>query len=208
MAGSDTFSTFIDPSLVPLGVVNGICASQTTAGIANLLINGSLTTGGVATLTPARDVEVTGASDNSGISFVVTGTLADGTTVLTETIVGPGAGLTVKTTALFSTVTQIAVTGAVTGNITVGSGITVIATVFAGRTRVRGIYFVNGGTAGTLDFQNGGTGSGPSLMKFATSGGANTADYPDIPDEGILASDGAYLVYTTTSSTGITVFFN
>ena len=172
MAGSDTFSTFIDPSLVPLGVVNGICASQTTAGIANLLINGSLTT------------------------------------VLTETIVGPGAGLTVKTTALFATVTQIAVTGAVTGNITVGSGTTVIATVFAGRTRVRGIYFVNGGTAGTLDFQNGGTGSSPSLMKFATSGGANTADYPDIPDEGILASDGAYLVYTTTSSTGITVFFN
>lgn len=207
MAGSDTFSTFINPASVPLGVTNGICLAQTTAGAANLTINGSLATLGVATLLPVRNVTVSTASNNSGITFIVTGLIGDGTTVV-ENITGPGAGLTVASTFLFSSVSQVAVSGAVTGNATVGSGTTVLATIFAGRTRLRGIYFVNTGTAGILDFQNGNSGFSPSLLEFMTSGGTTSADYPDIPDEGVLFSDGAYLVYSTTISTGITVFFN
>lgn len=209
MAGSDTFSTFIDPSTVPAAVATGICTAQTTGGGANLTLNGSLVSTGVATLTPARNVVISTVSANASVNFAVTGTLADGLTVFTETIAGPdtGGGI-VSTTSLFATVTQVAVDAAITGNATVGSGATVIAPVFAGRTRIRGIYFVNTGTAGILNFTNGVTGNGASILKFITSGGATSADYPDIPDEGLLFKDGAYLVYPTTATTGVTVFFN
>tara|TARA_R110000803_G_scaffold121937_1_gene189989 strand:- start:59 stop:685 length:627 start_codon:yes stop_codon:yes gene_type:complete len=208
MSGSDTLSTFIDAAAVPAAVSTAVCAAQTTAGIANLVINGSLASGGVATLVPARNVTITTASDNTGINFLITGFLADGTTVSTETIAGPGAGLTVSTTSLFKQVTQVAVTGAITGNATLGSGISVVATVFAGRTRVRGIYFVTTATAGTIAITNGPTGGGEIGVKFATSGGANLADYPSMPDEGIVYPSGAYAVYTSTAVTGITVFYN
>ena len=208
MSGSDTLSTFIDAAAVPAAVATAVCAAQTTAGIANLVINGSLATGGVATLVPARNVTVTTASDNTGINFLITGFRGDGTTVVTETIAGPGAGLTVSTTALFSKVDKIAVTGAITGNATVGTGTSVIGTVFAGRTRVRGIYFVTTSTAGTIAITNGPTGGGEIGVKFATSGGANSADYPSMPDEGIVYSNGAYVVYTSNAVTGITVFYN
>ena len=207
MSGSDTLSTFIDAAAVPAAVATAVCAAQTTAGIANLVINGSLATGGVATLVPARNVTVTTASDNTGINFLVTGFLADGT-VLTETITGPAAGLTVSTTSLFSKVDKVAVSGAITGNATVGTGTSVIGTVFAGRTRVRGIYFVTTSTAGTIAITNGPTGGGEIGVKFATSGGANSADYPSMPDEGIVYSNGAYVVYTSNAVTGITVFYN
>jgi len=207
MSGSDTLSTFIDAAAVPAAVATAVCAAQTTAGIANLVINGSLATGGVATLVPARNVTVTTASDNTGINFLVTGFLADGT-VLTETITGPDAGLTVSTTSLFSKVDKVAVSGAITGNATVGTGTSVIGTVFAGRARVRGIYFVTTSTAGTIAITNGPTGGGEIGVKFATSGGANSADYPSMPDEGVVYSNGAYVVYTSTAVTGITVFYN
>ena len=41
-----------------------------------------------------------------------------------------------------------------------------------------------------------------------TTGTAATADYPDIPDEGVLCADGAYVNFTTTDVTAFTVFFN
>ena len=41
-----------------------------------------------------------------------------------------------------------------------------------------------------------------------TTGTAATADYPDIPDEGVLCADGAYVNFTTTDVTAFTVFYN
>ena len=86
-------------------------------------------------------------------------------------------------------------------------GTTVNQVVFAGRTRLRGIYIVNAGAAGDLDFKNGSS-NGSTVMKLMTTGTAATADYPDIPDEGVLCSDGAYVNFTTTDVTAFTVFFN
>ena len=207
MAGSDTFSTYITPTGLAAADPNGICLTQTPGGAINLTINGALTAGGVGTLVPARNVTITsGGSSETGKTFTVTGTATDGTAV-TEAIAGPGGGATVSTTALFETVTQVAVDGATSGAVTVGSGTTVNQVVFAGRTRLRGIYFVNSAAAGVLDFKNGSS-SGTSVIKFMTSGTASTADYPDIPDEGVLCSDGAYVNFTTTDVTAFTVFYN
>ncbi len=207
MAGSDTFSTYITPTGLAAADPNGICLTQTPGSATNLTINCALQSGGVATLVPARNVTITsGGSSETGKDFTITGTATDGTTV-TETIAGPGGSATVSTTALFETVTQVAVDAATAGAVTVGSGTTVNQTVFAGRTRLRGIYIVNAGAAGDLDFKNGSS-NGDTVMKLMTTGTAATADYPDIPDEGVLCADGAYVNFTTTDVTAFTVFFN
>ena len=207
MAGSDTFSTYIAPGDLAAADPNGICTTQTPGGAVDLTINGALTSGGVATLVPARNVTITsGGSSETGKTFTVTGTATDGTAV-TEAIAGPGGSATGSTTALFETVTQVAVDGATSGAVTVGSGTTVNQVVFAGRTRLRGIYFVNSAAAGVLDFKNGAS-NGTTVMQLMTSGTASTADYPDIPDEGVLCSDGAYVNFTTTDVTAFTVFYN
>jgi hypothetical protein len=207
MAGSDTFSTYIAPGDLAAADPNGICTTQTPGGAVDLTINGALQSGGVATLVPARNVTITsGGSSETGKTFTVTGTATDGTAV-TEAIAGPGGSATVSTTALFETVTQVAVDGATSGAVTVGSGTTVNQVVFAGRTRLRGIYFVNSAAAGVLDFKNESS-NGTTVMQIMTSGTASTADYPDIPDEGVLCSDGAYVNFTTTDVTAFTVFYN
>lgn len=102
---------------------NGIGLSQTTAGAANLTITGALATGGVATLEDEHGrqvIIVSDGSDESGLIFTTTGTDADGNTIIEE-ITGPGAGLTVTSALMFQTVTQIAVDGAITGNVEVGT---------------------------------------------------------------------------------------
>jgi hypothetical protein len=68
----------------------------------------------------ARQVTITsGGSSESGKTFVVTGTNVMGELV-TESLVGPGAGLTVTTTSYFLTVTSVTVSADTTGAITVG----------------------------------------------------------------------------------------
>lgn len=68
----------------------------------------------------ARQVTVTsGGSDESGKTFVITGTNVMGAPV-TESLVGPGAGLTVTTTSYFLTVTSVTVSAETTGAVTVG----------------------------------------------------------------------------------------
>ena len=206
MAGSDVLSTFILSSEVAAADPDGVCTTQTTSGAGNLTINGALASAGVATLVPSRYLTITsGGSDESGKTFTVTGTDANGSTI-TETITGPGASATVVGTVIFNTVTQIAVDAALAGNVTVGSGDSLSSTIFAGRARIRGIYFVNSNNAGTLNFVNGNNGS--TVMKIQTTGTQQTADYPDIPDEGLLCTTGAYMNFAATDVTAVTVFYN
>jgi len=107
---------------------DGVCAAQTTGGAANLTLNGALADSGAinfytaASLQP-RKLTITGlaGNDNSGVTFTITGTdLSD--VAQTEAIAGPNGAVTVSSTKYFKTITQIAAGGAVTGNITAGSG--------------------------------------------------------------------------------------
>ena len=107
---------------------DGVCAAQTTGGAANLTLNGALADGGAinfytaASLQP-RKLTITGlaGNNNSGVTFTITGT--DSLDIAqTEAIAGPNGAVTVSSTKYFKTITQIAAGGAVTGNITAGSG--------------------------------------------------------------------------------------
>lgn len=100
---------------------NGIFQDQTTGGAADLTLNGALVTSGVASLpltgkaAIAQQISIEGSGDNSGISFLITGTDADNR-VISEYLAGSNTA-TATTTTFFLTVTAISSTAAVTGNV-------------------------------------------------------------------------------------------
>lgn len=98
---------------------NAICLSQTPSGAGNLTLNGALVTGGVAILDTARRVLITCAGNETGKTFVLTGTAANGAP-LTETLAGPNA-TTVQSTLDFKTITSIRISAAAAGALTVGT---------------------------------------------------------------------------------------
>jgi hypothetical protein len=98
-----------------------IAASQAVTGAGNLTINGSWAAAGVATVDWPRTIAV--ASSNGGDTtqtVTITGTDLYGAT-MTQALTLNGE-TTVATTKAFYTVTQIAVSAALTGNITVDVG--------------------------------------------------------------------------------------
>lgn len=109
---------------------NNIALSQTVSGAANVVLNGSLVTSGVAILDVPRQVLITNAGNDTGITFTITGTSWSGQTI-SQTLTGT-SGSTVATTLDFKTVTRIATSGS-----TSASGITVGTNGVAGSKWVR-----------------------------------------------------------------------
>jgi hypothetical protein len=104
---------------------NNIAASQTVAGAANVVLNGSLASGGVAALDNPRRVLITNAGNDAAVTFTVYGTTFNGA-VVSEVLQGTN-GSTVASTVDFKTVTRIATSGS-----TSASGITVGTNTVAG----------------------------------------------------------------------------
>lgn len=99
---------------------DGIATAQAVASATTLTLNGAAVSSGVATLTPARNVTILSAGNDSGITFTVTGTDAYGET-LVETITGANAG-TANGKKAFLTVVSVASSAAAAGNVSVGFG--------------------------------------------------------------------------------------
>lgn len=101
---------------------NNIATSQTPSGAGNLTINGSLASGGVATLDTPRRVLFTpaGAEASNGTVWTVYGTDWNGNNA-TETVAGVDNPATVYTKYDYKTVTRIAVNKAQADAVTVGT---------------------------------------------------------------------------------------
>lgn len=110
-------------------VSNGVALSQTLGAAGNLTLNGSLVSGGVATLDSggaARRLIITSAGDDSALTWTITGTKRDpgnssNAIAATETLAGAAAGASAMSLTDFLTVTQIAGSGATTGAVTAGT---------------------------------------------------------------------------------------
>lgn len=100
-------------------VANNICLAQSPGAAGNLTLNGSLVSGGVATLDTARVVGITSTGNDSGRTFTITGTDSEGKTI-SETLTGPNT-TTVSSTYNYATVTSISISAASVGSITVGT---------------------------------------------------------------------------------------
>lgn len=109
--------TFILTPVV--GVANSIAVSQTTGGATNLVLNGALVSGGVATFAVPRKITITSTGNLSAVTFTVTGTDRYGN-AQSIAIAGPNNN-TVSTSQDFATVTQVAVSAAVGTGVTVGT---------------------------------------------------------------------------------------
>lgn len=98
---------------------DGIAASQTPSGAGSLTLNGALVSSGVATAAMAQRVAITSSGNDSGVTFSVTGKDADGRDVSETGITGPNA-TTVYSTNYYKDVSDVTISAAGTGNITVG----------------------------------------------------------------------------------------
>lgn len=207
MAGSDVKAKYIAADTVAADA-DGVCQSQTPAagGEQALTINGAQASGGVATFVAARLITIASASDDSGRTFTVTGTDVNGN-AQSETIAGPAT--TVTGTKYFRTVTEVLVDDDTAGAITVGMANDSLDVVYAGRARVRGVYLIHTGTAGTIPFRNGGA-TGTAMLTIPTPASANSTRDVVIPDEGIMFENGAYITYTagTTVFSSFTALYN
>lgn len=115
------------------GSLNAICLSQTPAAAGNLVINGTLATtvntgisvtGIVLTSTTAimdtpRRAVITTTANESTKTFTITGTDYNGTPI-TEIVTGPNVG-TAVTNMDFKTITNISISAAAAGSLTVGT---------------------------------------------------------------------------------------
>jgi hypothetical protein len=108
--------------IVPASLAaTAVCAAQAVAGAGNATINGTLATSSVATFDYARAFSIiTSNAANTTQTVTITGTDYYGQTQ-TQTLTCNGT-TTVTSTKTFKTITQVAVSAALTGNLSVGSG--------------------------------------------------------------------------------------
>ena len=198
---SDIQSTFVEAATAD---PDGISTAAAVGNNASLVIGGALASGGAVTFDEPRNITILSAADDSGISFTATGTDETGSAV-TESITGADTGTATGST-FFTTISSIAAVGNPAGNVSAGSGTSIAAPIFRGRMRLRGLYAVNTATAGTITFRQGSS-TGSIRMQFNTVASANTTQYPDVPDDGIVFAGGGYVLYTQTHLSSMTVFY-
>lgn len=184
---------------------DSVCEAQATTEADDLTINGADASGGVATFAAARQITVNSAGNLAALVFTITGTDINGDKLI-ETVTGVNNS-TVTTTGYFKTVTNVAVSGSTSANdVIVGMNGNALDVVFAGSIRIKGVYVVFSGTAGTMDFVEGSS-SGDSVFKFGTVNAATSVDSIHIPEEGMWAKNGCHLKYTVATFANMTVFW-
>ena len=146
------------------------------------------------------------SGNNSGNTFTITGTDGNGDDQ-TEDLTGPNAG-TVNSANKYLTVTSIVSDGAIVTDIQAGILGTgdLTGTVFAGRTRIRGLTGTSKASAGNIVFKNTSI-TGTSLLTIPLTGAVSSID-PYVPDNGVLFDAGAYVNLTAADVTGVTVYYD
>jgi len=193
---SNVKAKFFEPQGVSAALVSA-SASAATLVIADGGPYGNLT----------ETITLYSSANNSGITFDIIGTDGNGDTQTDTGITGPNAG-TVNFLTKFATVTSIIASGPITTDIQagiLGTG-ALTATVFAGRTRIRGITGTSKASAGNIVFKNTSI-TGTSLLTIPLTGAVSSID-PYIPDNGVLFDAGAYVNLTAADVTGVTVYYD
>ena len=151
----------------------------------------------------AQTVTVTSTANNSGVNFVVVGTDEKGDAQTSASTAGPNA-TTKSMPDTWLSVTSITADASIVTDISAGvtAGATT-GTLFAGRTRVRGMAG-NGAGAGHLNFKNS-SATGTTLHTEYTR---DALIDPYIPDNGILFDSGCYIQGTASAVVGISIFYD
>jgi len=151
----------------------------------------------------AQTVTLTSAGNNSGVNFVIVGTDENGDAQTGASTAGPNA-TTKSMPDSWLSVTSITADAAIVTDIYAGvtAGATT-GTLFAGRTRIRGMAG-SGAGAGHINFKNS---SLTGTIQHTEYTQAALID-PYIPDNGILFKDGCYIQATASAVVGISIFYD
>lgn len=196
MSSSDIQSTFIEAGAVD---DDAISTSATVAEDAAMVLTAS-----PYVPDQPRKITLHSAGNSSGITFTVVG-LDETGAAATESITGGNAG-SVTSTKYYSSVTSITAVGTPTDAQKAGIAADIAAPIYRGDLRMRGMYAVNTAAAGTINFVQG-SASGTSRLKFNTVAAANSTEYPDIPEDGVVFRNGGYILFDQTKLSSITVFY-
>ena len=202
MARSDVEAVTITADTVALDA-DGISVATSVGNNAALVIGGALASGGSVTLSHGRVVTILSAGDDSAKSFTVTGTDVDGDSQ-TESITGANAG-TATGSKYFKTISGISAVGNPAGNVSAGVNGSAADVIFAGRSRLKGIFLTSTGTAGTTNFHNTSP-IGTTVMGLSSVASATATRDVVIPEEGVVFSAGIYIQYTVSTFLTMTVF--
>jgi|TARA_Y100000114_G_scaffold149521_1_gene163768 hypothetical protein len=147
-----------------------------------------------------------GSSDGSKTVTIV-GTDVNGDAA-TEVIALPGSATTTAgTTIFFQTITSATVSAQPAANVSLGMTAEVAGGVFAGRTRVRQANVASGGAIGSVEVRDTGT-AGTSLLTLRTQATAGDINTVNIPQDGVLFANGAYITFSEVNCNAVTVYFD
>ena len=126
----------------------------------------------------------------------------------TEVISLPGtASTTAGTTTFFLTITSATVSAQPAANVSLGMTGDVAGGIFAGRTRVRQMQVSSGGTAGNVEVKDAST-AGTTGITVRTTDTANDNTTINIPQDGVLFKNGAYVTFAETECSAVTAYFD
>jgi len=148
----------------------------------------------------AYKVTVTPAADETGKNFVIVGVGVDGN-ALTETLAGAAVAFT--STNYFVSVTSITPDANTAGNVTIGYALS--AGVYLPLTRIKGVYYVASGSAGSIVVTK--AGSSQTILNIATPALATVTQDIMIPANGLRTADSPsdYSTVAVTNVTSVTL---
>ena len=147
-----------------------------------------------------------GSSDGSKTVTIV-GTDVNGDAA-TEVIALPSSATTTAgTTIFFQTITSATVSAQPAANVSLGMTAGVAGGVFAGRTRVRQANVASGGAIGSVEVRDTGT-AGTSLLTLRTQATAGDINTVNIPQDGVLFANGAYITFSEVNCNAVTVYID
>ena len=159
------------------------------------------------TNTGRKITATTSGSGDGSKTVTVVGTDVNGD-ALTEVITLSGSATTTSgTTAFFLTITSATVSAQPAANVSLGMTADVAGGVFAGRTRVRQANVASGGAIGSVEVRNTGT-AGTSLLTLRTQATAGDINTVNIPQDGVLFANGAYITFSEANCNAVTVYFD
>ena len=156
----------------------------------------------------ARKINATtsGTADN-GKTITIVGkdhNNEDATEVITLT--GSAETGTATSTAFLS-ITSATVSAQPAANVSLGMTADVFGSIFQGRTRVRQVNAESGGSIGSVLFRDGSL-TGTTLLTVRTGATAGDVNTVNIPQDGILYKDGAFVTFDETQCNSATVYFD
>tara|TARA_Y100000004_G_scaffold66281_1_gene74325 strand:- start:1680 stop:2276 length:597 start_codon:yes stop_codon:yes gene_type:complete len=156
----------------------------------------------------ARKITATTAGSSDGSKTVtIVGTDEKGEAA-TEVINLPGSATTTSgTTTAFLTITSATVSAQPAANVSLGMTADVFGSIFAGRTRVRQANVASGGAIGSVEVRDSSI-TGTSLLTLRTQATEGDISTVNIPQDGILYKDGAFISFSEANCNSVTVYFD